>query len=67
MAAMWGNHPGPVVQQNSDDVCLPAREGSPDLNAITAAVFESVLRMVSKAVQNDIAAAQGDSTRAEIR
>ena len=67
MAAMWGNHPGPVVQQNSDDVCLPAREGGPDLNAITATVFEAVLRMVTKAVQNDIAAAQGDSTGAEIQ
>ena len=65
MAQMWGNHPVPVVQQSIDDVCLPAKEGGPDLNAITAAVFESVLRMVTKTAQNDMAAERRNSASAE--
>ena len=56
MAAM-SVRPVPVVQQSIDDVCLPAEEGGPDLNAI-AARYRGVLRMVSKAVLNDIPAAR---------
>lgn len=68
MAQMWGDHPMPVAQQSIDDVCRPTQEGGLDLNALADAIFESMVDMLERrAVQNDIAATQRDSTGAEIQ
>ncbi len=68
MAQMWGDQPVPVVQQSIDDVCLPAKEGGLDLNAIVDELFESLLdMMVRKVAQDDKATTQRDSTGTEIQ
>jgi hypothetical protein len=50
MAQMWGDQPVPVAQQSIDDVCRPATEGGPDLNAIADELFESLLEMMARKV-----------------
>jgi len=68
MAQMWGDQPVPVVQQSIDDVCLLAKEGGPDLNALVDELFESLLdMMVRKVAQDDKATTQRDSTGTEIQ
>lgn len=61
MAAMWGNRPVPVVQQSIDDVCLPAKEGGPDLNAIGSAIVETLERVLPETEQHDIPGAPSGS------